>query len=753
MPVSLLQWVALQSASKELEEAGLFDEHMVNSNPNLLQLKEIFSSVAAPSHPLLSLLKYTSPQLEYFSSEEILSGMNKCTRQGYVQARVYHPLNAVVEYPQSGSVDGEAVAHIFRIDPSRDLEGFDPKKNIQFSLGANALQASTGAKNCSFSNDIHFEKSQFPTESLTDASREVFMKTLGFFCALQEGGCLFSSENSDAYEDSDPTAASQLYEILRDNRAGEKDPDQCNGRLLFHRDSYYRPFIQCEHRKKGHHDHLLLRNLQELDHSYLEALFNDDISTILKYEEAARDLGYGPLAPCHTVCSPREQKLLCPNWHRGSDGILKRGEILPAIDCPTRYEIYYPKPSKTPALVRGILEELLVTLGWILADATPRRLNLDSGFISGLRRILEWNSTREPTLSDLHPSLANYDHARRIIMECRKTLYPHGTGLEGVKQLYTEHSQGPPELAYVRAVESHEISREGSCTIVLCMLPAMSRLLMATRQISIDTSFKRVHKWQEFEIEAWFPSYNRSIVVSRAFITSQSATAHFLLFKRIFQVAEADTGKPFRIRHIHGDGLDSVTADGHRGQAVGFGRFCQELSKGMMGYCAYEQTKALHKLSAYDHLKRIYRYCFSHYIRHVGELKGHVDGEVLTAMMSLASADALPAHVYEKILFIIGNSGKKGIDWLKDKEAGEGWPMAAIYWGKSFMPLSVWKAAPSTSNGNEQAHRNINRDGIKLSILAGAMIGYNLDSRTMSMLEVGELLGIDANDQAATHFR
>ncbi|KIJ40774.1 hypothetical protein M422DRAFT_256193 [Sphaerobolus stellatus SS14] len=276
---------------------------------------------------------------------------------------------------------------------------------------------------------------------------------------------------------------------------------------------------------------------------------------------------------------------------------------------------------------------------------------------------------------------------------------------------------------------------------------------MATQQISIDISFKRVHKWQEFEIKAWFPSYNRSVIVSWAFITSQSAAAHLLLFKCIFQVAEVDTGKPFRIRHIHGDGLDSVTADEHWGQAVGFGMFCQELSKGMMGYCAYEQTKAIHNLSAYDHLKRLYRYCFSHYTHHVGELRGYVEGEVLTAMMSLTSVDALPVHVYEKILHIIHNSGKKGKDWLKDKEAGEGWPMAAIYWGKSFMPLSVWKAAPSTSNGNEQAHRNINRDGIKLSILAGTMKGYHLDSRAMSMLEVEELLGIDTNDPAATHFR
>ena len=62
-----------------------------------------------------------------------------------------------------------------------------------------------------------------------------------------------------------------------------------------------------------------------------------------------------------------------------------------------------------------------------------------------------------------------------------------------------------------------------------------------------------------------------------------------------------------------------------------------------MGYCAYEQTKALYALSVYDHLKRLYRYWFSHYTCNVGELKGHIEGEVITAMMSLASADALPA--------------------------------------------------------------------------------------------------------------
>ena len=107
-----------------------------------------------------------------------------------------------------------------------------------------------GAKRCSFSNSLEFEKAQSPIEQLSDDTREVFMKTLGFFCAVQEGGCLFSvgedeiACSSSPSEESNQRPASGLYKILRDNRAGEKDPHQCSGKLLFCRDEYYSPFIK-----------------------------------------------------------------------------------------------------------------------------------------------------------------------------------------------------------------------------------------------------------------------------------------------------------------------------------------------------------------------------------------------------------------------------------------------------------------------------------------------------------------------------
>lgn len=86
------------------------------------------------------------------------------------------------------------------------------------------------------------------------------------------------------------------------------------------------------------------------------------------------------------------------------------------------------------------------------------------------------------------------------------------------------------------------------------------------------------------------------MVLARAFMTSQSADAHVILFCQIFEIAETDTGIPVQFFHIHGTGMKSIVADGHRGQALGrfsvaikylhettlslgLGKFCVELCR------------------------------------------------------------------------------------------------------------------------------------------------------------------------------
>lgn len=45
--------------------------------------------------------------------------------------------------------------------------------------------------------------------------------------------------------------------------------------------------------------------------------------------------------------------------------------------------------------------------------------------------------------------------------------------------------------------------------MVVCMLPEMSTALVNSRRIEIDTTFKAVAGWKEFEIVSWDANANR----------------------------------------------------------------------------------------------------------------------------------------------------------------------------------------------------------------------------------------------------
>jgi hypothetical protein len=155
--------------------------------------------------------------------------------------------------------------------------------------------------------------------------------------------------------------------------------------------------------------------------------------------------------------------ILTAYWHRQS-GKLARG-ILQRFkgNCPTTFDIYTPydffhcpcvvvicrnphshlppHSVKTPPPLLEILRSLLLELDWKLADAMPRKLMLDSGFMASLRRNLGWTKPLDPPPGALHPSLGKLDHVRRYIDELRHVLFPEGTGFEG-------------ELDFIRCVQS-----------------------------------------------------------------------------------------------------------------------------------------------------------------------------------------------------------------------------------------------------------------------------------------------------------
>ncbi|KAF8515754.1 hypothetical protein JB92DRAFT_3114722 [Gautieria morchelliformis] len=342
-------------------------------------------------------------------------------------------------------------------------------------------------------------------------------------------------------------------------------------------------------------------------------------------------------------------------------------EATPYIVLASRHPHSHPdpKPTQTLLTILGKFQNMVCDLGWHLADATPRRLALNSAFMASLRQELDWAHPHDPALSHLHPSLGNSNHVGRIIQDLRLELYPGGTGIKGAERFLAHQQTMPLPEQYLRCVESVSIPGHEPFIIIICMLPAMSQLLITTRRPSIDTSFKQADSYQEFEIEAWYPEQKKflsgflmsAIVCARAFTTSQSEPAHYHLFKRIFEIVEHDTGRPIHFRHIHGDGIETIVADAHKGQALGLGQLCASLSEKGPETCSYPCACPLHTLTPYDHLKHFFVLCVNHFRRGIHKLGDDISPQVRTAMHSLVSA--YPIHNVEETTELIRRGGPR----------------------------------------------------------------------------------------------
>lgn len=113
-----------------------------------------------------------------------------------------------------------------------------------------------------------------------------------------------------------------------------------------------------------------------------------------------------------------------------------------------------------------------------------------------------------------------------LINKLRTQQYPRGTGFDGAYLIHStgvsdvlctvgaqllveEQTRLPLDQRYVRCVEVHKIGRESYLKLIICMTMRMSSHLLAAKQLSIDTSFKRAQGWQEFEIESWDINHQR----------------------------------------------------------------------------------------------------------------------------------------------------------------------------------------------------------------------------------------------------
>ncbi|KIO26910.1 hypothetical protein M407DRAFT_7585 [Tulasnella calospora MUT 4182] len=632
-----------------------------------------------------------------------------------------------------------------------------------------------------------------PTPRFT-AKQEVFEKTLALFCSIKVDGCHASvvgettgqqrtttDTEEEAYSSTQPVDFTAMENTLvqllshhghgttsgnaSSTANGAEDPNSeddgeldAEGEVEVDERLLYRPsrsrrgltcpgvinlrvgkktgksYLCCDRLKDGP-GHFLYTSLHEVDIRYLQALLDNDTAIIDEIELEACRLGYGPRATCTYMTEHRRVGDFCAKE--------VTVETYPYAVLVTSRPHNHPPPrrSKTPPVHVDIVRTLLVEEDWRLADATPRRLSLNKSFVSRLKAVLQWQSVREPVLSDLHPSLANQQKVNYIIKCTKELQFTAGTDWEGARLLHEDQAQRlDPEDQYLRCVEEIKITTNESIRIAVCMFPAQSRLLSKARWITCDTSYKRVKRSQEFGIEGWDETTHRSISYCRVFITSESAEAHRILFHKISAIVTQDTGTPLQFLYIHGQGIEVITADEGKGQALGLGLFLKDICGNNFDFDPAEPTRRFCELGPYEHLARLLRLCTVHFQRNIKKIEGRIhpdtkiEGRIhpdtVAAMYSLASSQ--PLADLEGTLQLIRRSGRDAQNWLYDKEVSSPFALPALYQPRSRIPLERWLAARSTTNGIEQTHHNYNIDGINLTLLGGIMHGFQYDARALS---------------------
>ncbi|KAJ6477108.1 hypothetical protein C8R47DRAFT_393343 [Mycena vitilis] len=632
-------------------------------------------------------------------------------------------------------------------------------------------------------------------------SRDIFQKTAALVAALRKIGCsaplceetLFDSDEEEVQD-------ALIFHRRRHQRGYVPKTDSCEGRLYLSHDFKGRPLIKCEHYSTHNNkDHYINTAISDgsYDIEYLEALFSGDEEDVSYIEEAGVGLGYGPLVECTTVCNYSSQKTLCPFEHRDSEGDLAQLEMV-HLTCECKVNAYVPLieyraecpkvlvvvkgvhrhpiplPMKTPRAVKTEILDLLPRFQEDLPDLTPRRFLRNPIVKSYLA--LKFPEVLNPTLSDLHTSLANRSHLKAYIDQIRKAIFPHGTDWKGVFNLEIKHRlERPLKDRYIRFVVDVDASKfaihpedelslapSGPCRLqfIVCMGWEGSDRLRRCQYVQSDIGFKRVVGFYEFELAGWERDAHTAVVFCRIFLNRQTAVAHQRIFQAIESVVIEDTGKELQWRHIHGVSTSDYNgkilqwaADQHAGQAKGapiaaqfsklkclpgLGLHLQAISQKFPEKMdLHEPHRKLASLGPYEQLIRLFRLCVAHGYRNIQKCK--VPDAVKALMRSLICIEHDDWDGTVEKIKLLG--GKAGCDWVRDKERSH-FAFAGMCWAKSFIPKLVWQAGERTSNLIESVHADINREGVHCTLLGGVLKGEFYDTLQMKTLRVFEESGI-----------
>ncbi|KAJ6477758.1 hypothetical protein C8R45DRAFT_1102039 [Mycena sanguinolenta] len=232
MPPSDMQLSAVLETKRILTNVGL----TMATNVDDHDFQEIAHVLDGPlSSPPAAFTSYGDPYCppaaRAFNAEEARCGLDCIDRQTYVHALVEHPTGAIVEYPETGATKRSSLVC--------KLRQFEWKSIAPPDL-----------------------------DSLAEAQKEIFFKTLVLYCTLAENGCVFNlgsdngdlavsalvdtnpdeseSESSESGSNSEEESGTRLgTQRIKDSQRKLAPRSLCKGKLVLRLDEYGQSFIQC----------------------------------------------------------------------------------------------------------------------------------------------------------------------------------------------------------------------------------------------------------------------------------------------------------------------------------------------------------------------------------------------------------------------------------------------------------------------------------------------------------------------------
>ncbi|KAJ7791168.1 hypothetical protein B0H13DRAFT_1936056 [Mycena leptocephala] len=441
--------------------------------------------------------------------------------------------------------------------------------------------------------------------------------------------------------------------------------------VLFHEansedEKQFKAYLSCEHYSRQSRNHWAGFTVAdgEYDLEYIAAVFTDDTEEIFGSRWQLRDTN---------------MRVFCPLDHREDDQLVRKELCHWNVTSNFRSGIQSRKNASTARML--LLPPVHPYTSSPLPEKTPHGINQSILYS-------RFPDIQNPTLSHLHPSLANRNHLSAYISQVKKDHFPHGTDWKGVahlKRLQDEHllkrsitSASCLSLTTIPFPSTRgrpSSDWETTTRIIICMAPDASHRLKTAGYLQSDIGFKRIVGFHEFEIASMDRDANTSVI-----------------FCRIEQ-------------QLHGYVLH-WGGDQHRGQAKGLGLHLVSIAATLPPdkMDLHEPGRTLRSLGPYDHLCHVFRLCKVHNYRNIEACA--VPPGIKTMMCSLACI----RHPCwdETIAQIIERGGKPALDWVRDKESSQ-FAFAGICWERSFIPLDIWKAGEPHTNLIETVHRDVNR--------------------------------------------